>query len=291
MIKTAVFGASGYIGSHLIKKYRSQYPDCIGTTFLSKNKDLTPFDIRNPNLNFLNLEKTGHKAAVIASAKPKISYCEKETSKAYEVNVAGTIQLIKNLSKTSLKIIFLSSDYVFNGNSGKYIDEDETNPLTAYGRHKKTIEDEIKKITNNFLVLRLSKIYGLKKGDKTILDEAANLLKKGKNVLAADNQYFCPTLIDDLINIIVKIQAKDLKGYLNLCAPETWSRYDMVSLLAQLINQDISLVKKIKLYDLAEMKGRPLNTSMICKRLNQEVEYKFTPFKDSVIKVANNYRS
>ena len=68
MIKTAVFGASGYIGSHLIKKYRSQYPDCIGTSFLSKNKDLTPFDIRNPNLNFLSLEKTGHKAAVIASA-------------------------------------------------------------------------------------------------------------------------------------------------------------------------------------------------------------------------------
>ena len=65
----------------------------------------------------------------------------------------------------------------------------------------------------------------------------------------------------------------------------------MFNLLAQLINQDIHLVKKIKLYDITEMKGRPLNTSMICKRLNQEVESKFTPLKDSMIKVANNYRA
>ena len=290
MIKTAVVGASGYIGSHLIKKYRSHYPDCVGTSFLSKNKNLISFDIRNPNINLLNLEKTGHKAVVIASGKPKISYCEKESFKAHEVNVAGTIQLIKNLSKTSLKIIFLSSDYVFNGTSGKYSDEDETNPFTVYGKHKKIIEDEIKKITDNFLVLRLSKIYGLKKGDKTILDEAANLLKQGKHVLAADNQYFCPTYIDDLIDTIIKIQAKDLKGYINLCAPETWSRFHMINLLAQLINQDVDLVKKIKLYDITEMKGRPLNTSMICKRLNQEVETKFIPLKDSIIKIANNYK-
>ena len=122
MIKTAVVGASGYIGSHLTKKYRSQYPNCVGTSFLSKDKNLISFDIRNPNIDLLNLEKTDHKAVVITSAKSKISYCEKEPLKAHDVNVAGTIQLIKNLSKTSLKIIFLSSDYVFNGTSGKYSD-------------------------------------------------------------------------------------------------------------------------------------------------------------------------
>ena len=195
MIKTAVIGASSYIGGHLIKKYRSEYPDCIGTSFSNNDNNFITFDIRNSNIDVLNLEETGHKAVIIASAKSNLSYCENKSSKAYEVNVNGNMQLINKLSKTSLKIIFLSSDYVFNGTSGKYSDEDETNPFTVYGKHKKIIEDEIKKITDNFLVLRLSKIYGLKKGDKTILDEAANLLKQGKQVLAADNQYFCPTFI------------------------------------------------------------------------------------------------
>ena len=60
MIKTAVIGASGYIGRHLIEKYRSQYPNCIGTSFSNKNNNFISFDIRNPNIDALNLEQTGY---------------------------------------------------------------------------------------------------------------------------------------------------------------------------------------------------------------------------------------
>jgi dTDP-4-dehydrorhamnose reductase len=290
MIKTAVIGASGYIGRHLLDKYRTQYPDCVGTSFSSDVLDLIPFDIRNPNIEPLNLERTGHKAVIIASAKPNISYCENEPLKAYEVNVKGTLQLIKNLSATSLKIIFLSSDYVFDGIKGNFDDHHPTAPTTSYGRHKKIIEHEIRALTDNFLVIRLSKIYGLKKGDKTILDEAANLLQQNKQVLAASDQYFCPTYVGDLIQAIINIQEKDLTGYMNVCAPEIWSRFEMHTTLAQFMEKDISLVKEINLHDLPEMKRRPLNTSMICSRLNQETQTQFVSFKDSISKVASKYK-
>lgn len=290
MIKTAVIGASGYIGRHLLDKYRKQYPDCVGTSFSSDAQDLVAFDIRNPDIENLNLEQTGHKAVIIASAKPNISYCENEPFNAYEINVKGTLQLIKNLSETSLKIIFLSSDYVFDGILGNFDDHHPTAPTTTYGRHKEIIERKIKGLTDNFLVLRLSKIYSLKKGDKTILDEAANLLHQNKQVLAASDQYFCPTYMGDLIQAILCIQEKDLVGYINICAPEIWSRFEMHTRLAQLMEKDISLVKEINLHDLSEMKGRPLNTSMVCSRLNQETHTKFVSFKDSIFKVANNYK-
>ena len=225
MIKTAIIGASGFIGSHLIQKYKSKYPDCIGTTFSSDKKNLLKFDLRNPDIKSLDLERTGHKAVIITSYKATIPYCENEPRKAYEVNVEGMLQLIKNLSQTSLKIIFLSSEYVFDGNQGKYSDNHPRAPDTAYGKHKKIIEDEIKNLTDNFLVLRLSKMYGLTKGDKTIFDEAANLLNQKKEVLAASDQYFNPTFIDDLVKAIIDIQEKNLKGYINVCAPEAWSRF------------------------------------------------------------------
>ena len=291
MIKTAVIGASGFIGSYLIKKYKSKYPDCIGTSFSSDVTNLLKFDLRNPNIKPLDLERTGHKAVVITSYKANISYCENEPRKAYEVNVEGMLQLIKNLSQTSLKIIFLSSEYVFDGNQGKYSDNHPKAPNTAYGKHKKVIEDEIKNLTDNFLVLRLSKMYGLTKGDKTILDEAANLLNQKKEVLAASDQYFNPTFIDDLVKAIIDIQEKDLKGYINVCSPETWSRFEMWTQLAQIMNKNINLIKKIKLYDIPVMKGRPLNTSMVCNRLNQETQSKFISLKDAIKKVANNYKS
>ena len=106
MIKTAIIGASGFIGSHLIKKYKSKYPDCIGTSFSSDVTNLLKFDLRNPNIKPLDLERAGHKAVIITSYKANIPYCENEPRKAYEVNVEGMLQLIKNLSQTSLKIIF-----------------------------------------------------------------------------------------------------------------------------------------------------------------------------------------
>ncbi len=291
MIKTAVIGASGFIGRYLINKYRLQYPDCIGTSFSNNKINLLKFDIKNPNIEPLNLERTGHKAVIIAAYKSNIFYCENEPSKAYEVNVDGVLQLIKNLSKTTLKIIFLSSEYVFDGIQGNYNDDHPRNPKTVYGKHKKIIEDRIKNLTDNFLVLRLSKNYGLKKGDNTILDEAANLLSQRKEVLAAEDQYFNPTFIDDLVQAITNIQEKDLKGYMNVCTPEMWSRFEMYTQLAQITNQDINLIKKIKLYDIPEMKGRPLNTSMVCNRLKQETQSTFISLKDAMKKVASNYKN
>ena len=291
MIKTAVIGASGFIGSHLIKEYRLKYPDCIGTSYLDNAVNLTKFDIKNPNIEFLNLEKTGHKAVIITAYKSNISYCENEPHKAHAVNVDGMIRLIKNLSQTSLKIIFLSSEYVFNGIQGKFDDNYPKSPSTVYGKHKKIVEDEIKNLTDNFLVLRLSKNYGLKKGDKTILDEAANLLNQNKMIRSASDQYFNPTFIDDMVQTIIKIQEKDLRGYINLSSPEIWSRFEMHTQLAEIMNRDISLVKKVKLYDIPEMKGRPLNTSMVCNRLNREIQCSFISLKDAMIKVAGNYKN
>ena len=195
------------------------------------------------------------------------------------------------MSKTSLKIIFLSSEYVFDGIQGNYHDDHPRKPRTVYGKHKKIVEDKIKNLTDNFLVLRLSKNYGLKKRDTTILDEAANLLSQRKKVLAAGDQYFNPTFIDDLVQAIINIQEKDLTGYINVCAPETWSRFEMHTQLAQSMNQDKESIKKINLYDIPEMKGRPLNTSMACNRLKQETQSTFISLKEAINKVASNYKN
>ena len=166
----------------------------------------------------------------------------------------------------------------------------KTDADAAFGIAFAHSQDDIKNLTDNFLVLRLSKMYGLTKGDKTILDEAANLLNQKKEVLAASDQYFNPTFIDDLVKAIIDIQEKDLKGYINVCAPETWSRFEMWTQLAQMMNKNINLIKKINLYDIPVMKGRPLNTSMVCNRLNKETDSTFTPLKDAINIVANNYK-
>src|SRR6185295_6282774 len=123
--------------------------------------DLLFFDIRRPAVQSLRLEENGYRAVLIAAAKPNINFCETEKDAAYAVNVRGTLELIRQLGRTSLQVIFLSSDYVFEGDTGGYADDTETRPTTEYGRQKAYVEREVPSLTDNFLILRLSKIYGV----------------------------------------------------------------------------------------------------------------------------------
>ena len=163
MLKTAVIGASSYIGKHLIKMYRKKFPDCIGTFFKNKSSANKYFNLHNSSIKKLKLFETGHKSVIITAAQPLIGFCEKNPKDSYKLNVKAPLKIIKELSKTPIKIIFLSSDYVFQGNKAINSDLDKTNPTTVYGKQKKEVEEKIKKISKDILVLRLGKIFGLKK--------------------------------------------------------------------------------------------------------------------------------
>lgn len=289
-IKTAVIGASGFIGRHLWQSYRQTHPDCLGTGYSASHPGLSLLDIRAPDIQPLRLEETGHRAVLIAAAKPNIGYCDQNQAAAYAVNVAGTLDLIRQVSRTSLQVIFLSSDYVFDGQPDPHPDDEPPRPTTEYGRQKVLVEKEIPALTNNFLILRLSKIFNIQKGDNTLLDEMASALAAGREVRAAHDQTFCPTHIDDLVRAIQGIQANTLRGVLNVASPERWSRYDIAASLAAAMRVNPALVQRIALHEIPAMAGRPLDTSMACGRLQHEVGATFRPFKDCIAQVAGNWR-
>jgi dTDP-4-dehydrorhamnose reductase len=286
VIKTAVIGASGYVGRHLLRAYRLRFPDCVGTTYSAETPGLKRFDIREPNLTMLRLEDAGHQAVLIASAKPNIAYCEQNKEAAYAVNVKGTLELIRQIGRTRMQAIFLSSDYVFAGRAGPHDDDHPTRPATEYGRHKAEVEREMPSLAANYLVLRLSKIYGMQKGDKTLLDEMAGLLAAGNEIRAARDQFFCPTNVGDLVRVVQQIQDCGMQGIVNACSPERWSRSDIALALADALRVDRSLVKPISLYDIPAMAGRPLDTSMKSSRLADMLRPTFVALGDDIGRVA-----
>jgi dTDP-4-dehydrorhamnose reductase len=289
MVKTAIIGGSGFVGRHLLKRYRETYPDTVGTSFSSAGVDLRHFDIRNPDLAALNLREQGVDSVLIASAKPNIGYCEQQKDEAYAVNVDGMLALIRQTVALGLKPIFLSSDYVFDGGRGGFDDNAPTNPSTEYGRQKQAVENELPRITDNYLILRLSKIYGTQKGDGTLLGDIAKALVSGKEQRAATDQIFSPTHIADLVEAIVGVQSMGLTGTINICAPESPSRYDVALAMAQALGVSNSTISPVKLHELPGMSGRPLNTSMKCTRLSCEVGAMFKPLDEGIASVAEQW--
>lgn len=289
VIKTAVIGASGYIGRHLFAAYRAEWPDCVGTSFSRSAAGLTYFDIRTPDLKSLRLEETGHRAILLAAACPLIKRCEDEKEATYAVNVTGTLEFFRQISMTSLEVIFLSSDYVFAGNRGPHDDDEPPAPSTEYGRHKAIVETKLPRMIGKHLILRLSKVFGLEKSDGTLLDEMAHSLADGVEVRAAADQIFSPTYVDDLTNTIMEAQARGLTGIMNLASAEVWSRYLIARDLARAMKVDPALVRKISLYDMPSMAGRPLDTSLLCTRLTKEVGAEFRPMRACIEQTAVNW--
>ena len=289
MIKTAVIGASGYIGGHLIKKYRKTFPDCVGTSFSKSINGLIPFDLRNPNIQDLQLEETGHQSVIISSAMPNVSWCESNHAASYELNVKGTLNLIKQLGRTTLTTFFISSDYVFNGDVGAYLDTAMPNPNTQYGKQKAKVEQEISNLTKKYAVLRLSKIYGTTWKDGTLIDAMAAELLQNKRITAATDQFFSPTHVNDVVAMIIALQERDACGIINVCNSNVYSRFQIANKIAQALNMPSSLLHATNLHSIEGMQNRPLNTSLICSQFLEKEQSSFITLDEAVQQVALNW--
>ncbi len=288
--KSVIIGAYGFLGRNFLAIYRTVHPDCVGTARKPSDANVFYMDLVAPNISPLRLADTGHKEALILAAITKIDRCEKEKELTRKINVEGTLELIRQLVVEGIKPIFFSSDYVFNGISGNYTDDAPTNPITEYGRQKAEIEDKIGEISHgNYLVVRLSKVFSIEKSDNSLLDEMAHTLVSGGILRAAFDQIFCPTLISDVINTVVYLQAKGTKGIVNVCSPEVWSRYDLALAIANAKGIDKGKVIRISLDELGFKSNRPKNTSMIAKRLSSETLLAFTPISKCIEIVARNW--
>lgn len=289
MIKTAIIGASGYIGRHLLLKYRKHFPDCIGTGFSNVGDKLVSFDLRCANVNSLKLQETGHKAVLIASAKPNVAWCEAHPKESYEINVKGTLNFVKQLGLQSFPLLFLSSDYVFNGESGYYSDKEPTNPNTEYGRQKAEVEREIPNLTDHYTIVRLSKIYGTRWKDGTLIDEIAASLSQNKKVRVARDQFFSPTYIDDVVSMVMFIQEHGATGLVNLCNDNNYSRAQIANNLVKAMQVSHSLVEEISLHSIPSMENRPLNTSLNCSPILLPLQSSLLSMEDAIKRVATNW--
>lgn len=280
-----MIGASGTVGRPLWNAYRQTFPDCLGTSQSGEHPWLS-LDLRHADLGPLQLRERGYQAVIVAAARPLIGDCERDPVATYEVNVRGTLDLVGQISALGMQVIWFSSDYVFDGICGGYTDEALPSPSTHYGRHKAEVEKAIPTLTDNYLVVRLSKVYSTTRGDRSWLDEMAARLSMGGEIVAASDQIFSPTHVDDVVAAVQRLQAVGARGLYNVACDQDWSRYQIAGALAAALGAQSAQVRQVCLHDLPGMAARPLNTSLRCHRLRREMPFSFRPLEKSLAEVA-----
>lgn len=291
MKKTAILGASGYIGKHLFRRINSIVPDTIGTFCHRHSPGLHHFDLVSQKISTLKLKENGYSAVIITSGLANVEQCERERDATFEVNVKGVLEIVRQLEQLSLHVLFVSSDYVFDGVTGGYEENSAVGPQTEYGKQKVAVEQGISQLTASYTIVRLSKIYGVENGDGTFLTDMATTLRHGRKLQAASDQIFCPTYIDDAVNCILKILNSGNSGTYHVASPEAWSRYEIAAKLARALGAKIDLVESIKLGQISGPAKRPLNTSMKCMRIARERIGEFVSLQESMQKIATSGES
>jgi len=197
--------------------------------------------------------------------------CEKDRKKAYEVNVLGTRNIVHACKENHLKLIFFSTDYIFDGEEGYYREEDKANPLNSYGKTKLQAEEEIVKSGIEYIIERVSVLYGYNdSGDKlTFARWVIKSLKEGKNISVVTDQLSCPTLIDNIAHATLTLIEKEEEGVFHVTGSECLSRFDFARTIADTFNLDGSLISPVATEALTQTATRPKNSCLSTEKINK----------------------
>jgi len=192
--KILITGAEGMLGSAIAIKAAQDYEVCA-TDF--KDLDITERDKVRAHLKEIRPHLVIH-----AAAYTDVDGCEKNPQVAYRVNVEGTKNIAEASQEVNAKLIFISTDYVFDGNKKTpYTEEDAANPLGVYGKTKLEAEKAVSNLVPQHLIIRSSFLFG--KGKKGFVEAILEQAKKNKTVKVVCDKFGSPTYANDLAEAII----------------------------------------------------------------------------------------
>jgi len=246
MDKCLITGGSGFIGSHIGNSIK-----CVLIPILTYNTSpaKVPPDYISMHLGVVDEEEVN---SVITNIKPRViihtaaikdlDYCETHQEETWRVNVVGTENLARACQKYNIKLIYISTDYVFEGTRGMYKETDEAHPTTFYGKTKLAGEQTILQLLQDYAICRTSGVYNY---GSTFISWVIDKLKGGNTVNIFTDLFYSPTYVANLGEMILAIIKRDLTGIYHTAGCERISRYSFVIKVADIFSLDKNLIKPI----------------------------------------------
>jgi len=276
MERLLITGASGLLGSKIVELTRENYEVIPLHNTKPLHPDSLKLNITNRKEVFSLFRKTKPNVTIHTAAETNVDKCETQKHLAWKINVEGTRNVAFACSKANAKMVYISTDYVFDGETGLYTEEDTPNPINHYGITKLEGEKQVKKLCKNHIILRTSVLYGWHPYKQNFATWVINSLKQKKKTSIIEDHSNTPTFADNLAEITIEAIQKDLQGLYHASGSKKISRYKFAQQIAKTFNLDHSLINPLKMSQLtAWIAKRPkdssLNTNKIQKQLKTEL--------------------
>jgi dTDP-4-dehydrorhamnose reductase len=271
MRKILIIGASGLLGVRLYNAARENY-EVYGTFARHelKGKNFFRLDVTNRKETFKLIEKIKPNAVFDLHSITDVDYCELHPEEAWLVNVDGTKNVAEACKTYGAKMVFISSDYVFDGTKSSYSEKDKPKPLNYYGKTKAIAEKVIQLLDVDNIIVRTAVLYGSGGyGKKPFPLWVLENLKEKKEIKVVVDQSNNPTLADDLAKILLSLYEKDFSGLFHVVGKDNVSRYEFALKVAEVFNLNKNLIRPIITPELRQVALRPRKLELSTKKLQR----------------------
>lgn len=281
MLTYLITGATGFLGTALTRQLASR-GRVIGTGFRHAPRQL---DLRNPSAVAQLLEDVHPDVLIHTAAYRDPDFCEEHPEEAWLLNVE-TVRNLTSLLPPQARFVFISSDYVFDGQSPPYHETSERRPLNTYGRTK--VEGENLTLARpNSLIVRIPLLVGIEPSYRGAAGFVAQLVRwvaRGEAVELDDTLMRYPTLCDDVAAAIAFLCDRAVTGIVHVSSPEGATRYGWAVRTARCLGLPAPHLRAAR-EPVSYLAQRPRDPQLATTKLRELGFHRFTPFESVVRRV------
>lgn len=261
-MKHLVIGASGQVGHALMKALDEAGHSVVGTYFSHSEPGLVHLDMTRRDAVENIFAKEAPEAVWIPGAMPDVDRCEREPVFSHQVNVEAPQLVMAAARPASIPLVYFSTDYVFDGVDGPYLESAPVHPLQVYGQHKVEAETALLAYPQT-LVVRPAWIYSDEPNPRNFVYRVLSDLKEGRPIKSAVDQINTPTPAGALARNALQALIEGHRGVLHLAGPERLTRLALVERIARMAGFSTDSIQSISVGDLPLPAKRPLKGGLI----------------------------
>tara|TARA_B100001142_G_scaffold125797_1_gene127673 strand:+ start:282 stop:1169 length:888 start_codon:yes stop_codon:yes gene_type:complete len=284
--RVLITGGNGLLGRSIISCNENRFELLVTgkQKFLSNGNDnrYSPLDILDSNQCDKVFSKFKPDYVIHAAAMTHVDKCEEDPDTCNSVNVDGTNNILKTCEKYGSHLIFISTDFIFDGKNGSYSENSKPNPISIYGMSKWNAEKLIRTSTIDSSIVRTSLVMGYFEDliTSNIILWAREKLSKGQEISIVNDQIRTPTWSMDLAEGCFLLIENRALGIYNISGSEKFRISELIMRVADHGNYNSNLIKEVKTKELGQIAPRPLISDLDISKARRNIGFNPHSFKD-----------
>jgi CDP-6-deoxy-D-xylo-4-hexulose-3-dehydrase len=289
--KAAVIGGSGLVGQALMRVLENNGYEVIGTYATEPRDGLTRLDISDGAQVRDYFRRLQPQTVFLTAALTHVDYCEAHPEETFRVNVGGTKNVAGEAARYGSRLVFYSTDYIFDGKNGPYDEQAQPGPVSVYGKSKLEGERAIQEVVEDYLILRTTIVYGWERRSKNFAMQVYQNLLAGTPMQVPEDQVGNPTLVDYLAEASVRLVQQEARGVVNVVGKDLLSRAEFAKALARIFGVDPKLILPVATPDVKQYAQRPLRGGLKVEKLGRLLGTEAMSLEEALKRLRRQWRA